>query len=138
MKKILAGLILGGLLVSLFLPLAVSQAQEVLPPDSCKMAHTIANCPASGNDCDFDSTTYDCGICCMLNTIYTVTNWIFYILILVAVIMIILGGFVFMTAAGSPEKTAKGRNIVVYAVIGIAIAIIAKLVPVLVRTIIGF
>lgn len=138
MKKILAKLVLGGLLISLFLPLAISQAQEVLPPESCKMNYNIQNCPTKNTVCDFNSTVYKCGICCMLNSIYLVTDWIFYILILVAVIMIIIGGFVFMTAAGSPEKATKGRNILIYAVIGIAIGILAKLIPVIVRTVIGF
>ncbi|MDD5738906.1 MAG: pilin [Candidatus Pacebacteria bacterium] len=81
--------------------------------------------------------TKDWGIVCMLNTIYTVTNWVFYILTLVAVLMIVYGGFVYITAAGDPAKAGSGKSILTFAIIGLAIALIAKLIPSLVKFIIG-
>jgi len=94
---------------------------------------------ASGvcNLSDDITETKDWGIVCMLNTIYTVTNWIFYIMTLVAVLMIVFGGFTYITAAGDPAKAGKGKSILTYAVIGLAIALIAKLIPSLVKFIIG-
>jgi len=77
------------------------------------------------------------GVCCMLNTIYTVTNWVFYIMTLVAVLMIVVGGFTYITAAGDPAKAGKGKSILTYAIIGLAIALIAKLIPSLVRFVLG-
>ncbi|MDD4990429.1 MAG: pilin [Candidatus Pacebacteria bacterium] len=77
------------------------------------------------------------GICCMLNTLYTVTNWVFYIMTIVAVLMIVFGGFTYITAAGDPTKASKGKGILMFAIIGLAIALIAKLIPSLVRFIIG-
>jgi len=79
----------------------------------------------------------DWGMVCLLNTVYTVTNWIFYIMTLVAVLMIVFGGFTYITAAGDPAKAGKGKSILTYAIIGLAIALIAKLVPSLVRFILG-
>ncbi len=77
------------------------------------------------------------GIRCMLNTLYTVTNWVFYIMTIVAVLMIVFGGFTYITAAGDPAKAEKGKTILTFAIIGLAIALIAKLIPSLVRFIIG-
>jgi len=77
------------------------------------------------------------GMLCMLNTVYTVTNWVFYIMTAVAVLMIVFGGFTYLTAAGDPGKAGKGKSILMYAMIGLAIALIAKVVPSLVRFILG-
>ena len=81
--------------------------------------------------------TEDWGMICLLNTIYTVTNWIFYIMTLIAVLMIVFGGFTYITAAGDPAKAGKGKTILTYAIIGLAIALVAKLIPSLVRFILG-
>ncbi|MDD4990431.1 MAG: pilin [Candidatus Pacebacteria bacterium] len=77
------------------------------------------------------------GMICLLNTVYTVTNWVFYIMTIVAVLMIVFGGFTYITAAGDPTKAGKGKGILTFAIIGLAIALIAKLIPSLVRFILG-
>ncbi len=91
-----------------------------------------------GDDGDkITKETKDWGMVCTLNSVYTVTNWIFYIMTIVAVLMIVFGGFTYITAAGDPAKAEKGKTILTYAIIGLAIALIAKLIPSLVRFIIG-
>lgn len=116
----------------------VALAQDAIP-DKCTMRHTIAagdlTCPASGQPCLVSDDK--CGMCCILNSIFTVTDWIFYLLTLFVVIMIIFGGFSIITASGDPEKAAKGRSILTYAIIGLAIALLAKLIPSLVSFIMG-
>jgi hypothetical protein len=99
------------------------------------------------NTCPSDGKCYlkDWSIVCMLNVIYTATNWLFMIIMLIAVIMIVVGGFTYMTASGDPymtasgdpEKAGKGKTIIVYALIGIAIALFAKVFPAIVRFIMG-
>ncbi len=81
--------------------------------------------------------TNDFGMIAMLNVIYTATNWLFMIIMLIAVIMIVVGGFTYMTASGDPEKAGKGKTIIVYALIGIAIALFAKVLPSIIRFIMG-
>ncbi|MDO8524563.1 MAG: pilin [bacterium] len=77
------------------------------------------------------------GMVCLLNTVYTVTNWIFYLLTILAVLMIIYGGFVYITAAGDPAKATSAKGILTFAIIGLAIALLAKFIPSLVRFILG-
>jgi len=79
----------------------------------------------------FSSKEY--GLVGMFNTIYNVTSWVFYIMTLVAIVMIVFGGFTYITAAGDPAKAGKGKSILTYAIIGLAIALVAKLIPSLVR-----
>lgn len=150
-KKILVATVLASLLLGLMIPVLVSAQEIQKPNECCKLRHKIGDLAKDviigekNGWCDFNrdgtadtfTANANWGVICLVDSIMTFTDWIFYILLLIAVIMIILGGFVFMTAAGSPEKASKGRNILVYAVIGIVIAILAKLVPVVVRYIVG-
>ncbi len=54
-----------------------------------------------------------------------VLNWIFSIIGIVAVIMIILGGFTMMTSSGDPGKVKKGKDTILYGVIGLVVALLA-------------
>jgi len=56
----------------------------------------------------------------------TIVDWVFYILLLFAGLMIILAGFNFITAAGDTEKVDAARNYVLYAVIGIVVGLLAR------------
>jgi len=42
-----------------------------------------------------------------------------------AVIMVLVGAFQFITSAGDPEKVSKARKTIMYAAIGLAVALIA-------------
>lgn len=137
MRKILPVLVLGSLLAVLLLP-AVSLAQAPEPiPTGCTMRHVIENCAAPGTPCSLERTDINCGICCMLNTLYTATNWFFYILIILSTILIIWGAFGILFGAGDPEKMKKGRATIIYALAGVAIALFAKVIPAIVRFIMG-
>lgn len=42
-----------------------------------------------------------------------------------SVIMVLVGAFQLMTSSGDPEKVSKGRKTIMYAAIGLAIALVA-------------
>lgn len=46
----------------------------------------------------------------------------------IAVIMIIIGGFKFMTAAGDSTKAASARNTIIFAVVGLVIIAFAQII----------
>jgi len=115
-------------------------ARKSLPAGECKFATDAIN--TACNTTDISSKCYlersaEFGVVAMFNTLYTVTNWVFYIMTVVAVLMIVFGGFTYLTAAGDPGKAGKGKGILMYAIIGLAIALIAKIIPSLVRFILG-
>jgi hypothetical protein len=53
-------------------------------------------------------------------------NWFFNALIFIAAIMIVYSGWQYVTAAGDAGKTGKALNTLIYALIGVAIALLAK------------
>ncbi|MCG2690195.1 pilin [Candidatus Parcubacteria bacterium] len=113
-----------------------------LIPDACKMRYDVkvTGCPQPGVSCTVGSEATDapsCGLCCLLNTIYTVTNWIFFIMMTLAVILIVIGGIMFMLSGGDPTKATKGQKMITYAIIGLAIALVARFIPPIIKFIMG-
>ncbi|MBI3115543.1 MAG: hypothetical protein HYZ09_03590 [Candidatus Kerfeldbacteria bacterium] len=59
------------------------------------------------------------------DTVINIIRWVLGILALVAVSFIIIGGFMWMTAAGNDERIDKAKKTISAAVIGIVIVILA-------------
>ncbi len=66
-----------------------------------------------------------------------ITNWVFTILIVVAIIFLIWGAYNFVTAAGSEEKVKAGKDSTMWALVGVAVALLARGLVALVRLVIG-
>ncbi|HPZ74243.1 MAG TPA: pilin [Candidatus Pacearchaeota archaeon] len=96
-------------------------------------ASTGAACPEGTVNC----ATKDWGTICLMETVYNVTDWIFYIVLSIAVIFGVISGFMFMTSSGDPTKTEKARNLLMYMAIGLVVAALAKVIPSIVRTMVG-
>lgn len=64
-------------------------------------------------------------------------DFLFNVALLVVPIMIIIGGFYFITAAGEPAKIETGKRLIWYALIGLIIILLAKGVVTMVKTILG-
>lgn len=57
--------------------------------------------------------------------IVDIIQWILGFLALIAVIMIIYGGFVWLTAAGNEERIASAKKVISAAIIGLVIILLA-------------
>jgi len=57
-----------------------------------------------------------------------ITGWMQGIFFLIAVIFIIYAAFVYLTSAGNEEKIKKAKSIIIYAIVAIAIALLATAV----------
>jgi len=146
MKKFLTALILIsflGLVVAPAITLAAAPPSEIT---SCKLRHDLTGvdwsnkgfvCPSVGTSCAFDDDTYTCGSCCILDTIYTITDWVFIIVISIAAIMVIIGAFNIITAGGNTEKVTTGRNYIIFAIAGLIVALLAKAIPAIARNMLG-
>jgi hypothetical protein len=144
MKKIISTLALLALSFIIVLPMVASADISDLPAQCTIKANTgITGCPAPGAgpaSVSVYETTYGTvngGTCCLFSTINQVVNWIFFILLIVAIIFILIGAFTFITASGSPEKAMAARNYLMFAAIGIAVALLARAVPAIVRSVTG-
>jgi len=145
--------------VSLFLlPVAaLAQFPEAEMSNCCELKHTISNGttynqgmvvgePADGAACNskgasliisVGGSTPDWGGVCTMDTVYTVTDFIFWIFFSIAIIMGIVTGFMFLTAGDNPAQMERARSMFTYIVIGIVVAVAVKLIPSLARAIIG-
>ena len=125
MKKILPALVL----VSLLIPLiGLAQILETPPESLCtEVRHDlqtyITGCgPAGANVEGIEHQQ----LCCVLDIMETAVDYVFVILLIFAGVMIIWGAFQFVTAAGAPEKVNAARDRLVWALVGIAVALAAR------------
>lgn len=72
-----------------------------------------------------------------LKVMNRLVDWLFSILLIFAAIMIVVAGFYFVTASGDPEAVAKARHFVMYALIGVLVAFLARGMIWLVGRIVG-
>ncbi len=59
------------------------------------------------------------------NTFSSVLSVVFGVLGVICVLVIALAGLQYVLSGGDPQKTAKAKNTILYAVIGLAVAIVA-------------
>lgn len=70
-------------------------------------------------------TTFGLGTADLQSTVIKIVQWALGFLGLVAVIIIMYGGFVWLTAAGNEDKVRKAKKIITQAVIGLIIILLA-------------
>lgn len=58
------------------------------------------------------------------NTVQVALNFFFGLIGVVAVLIITIAGFQYVISRGDPQKTAKAKDAILYAVIGLVVAII--------------
>ncbi len=55
----------------------------------------------------------------------TIVNFFLFFLGLVATIMVIYGGVLYVTAAGNDDQVGKAKNVILYAIIGIVVILLS-------------
>ena len=64
-------------------------------------------------------------------------NFVFTIALAAAPLMIIIAGFLFVTAAGNPDKVSQAKRIIWYTVIGLVIVFLANTLVDIIQKIVG-
>ena len=139
MKKIffllaLASFISLGILTFASFVQAQTTTEGVL--EGCTITQSGALLSGCTTECNFN-TNATCGVCCFLNTLYNVTDWIFVILVGVASIFVIIGAMNLLMSAGDTTKVSSGRNYIMYAAIGLIVGFLAKAIPAIVKLAVG-
>jgi len=156
MKKKILTLALIGLLVGIFAPMLISAQGS---PDSCNIRTdptqvlqndlgtvdcmaAVGGYPAgtAGYSEDYDSGTgvVSGATCCLFSTLLYATRWMSMLLMVVVVLLIIMGAFNITTSGGDADKIGKGRDYIIYALVGLAVALLAFGLPYIIREIMGF
>jgi hypothetical protein len=66
-----------------------------------------------------------------------ILNWVFYFFIVLAVVFILIAAFSYLTAGGDEQKITKAKNELIYAIIAVVIAVLAKSIVALIAGIAG-
>jgi cell division protein FtsW (lipid II flippase) len=61
----------------------------------------------------------------VVDLVSTLSVWLYNILIAASVVMIIIAAFNFLSSGGDQEKVTKAKQQIIYAVIAVAVAILA-------------
>lgn len=69
--------------------------------------------------------------------ILALTDWLFVILLVISVIMIVLAGLQFITGGGDPAAISAARTKLIWAAVGIGVALMAKGLPSAVANLLG-
>ncbi len=89
-----------------------------------------------GDDCygnPINAETEAWGVCCLFNSIYTIATWVMTALVTVSILIGAFGGWLIATSGGNPAQLDKGKNYILYAIVGIIIGLVARGIPGLVR-----
>jgi len=73
----------------------------------------------------------------VLHLIQNLTNWLFVGFMLLAVVVIILAGWQFITGGGNPESVSSARKKLLWAGVAVIIALMSRGIPVVVASILG-
>jgi hypothetical protein len=134
-------------IVSLFLlavmVLPVHAVQK--PIDQCTLVTELTVCceagvevtKAKGAVVTPTSNPNTWGTFCLINTVHKIVNWIFNFLIVVAILLIAIAGFLWMTSGSDAQKQKTAGAMIVAALIGIVIAMLAKMLPAVILSILG-
>lgn len=100
------------------------------------IATGVTQCWLGAVQVNIDIPTPSWGMVCLLDAIYNVTDAVFWFALSLSIIMGMVVGIFFLTAGGDPRKIEKAKNMWIWIVVGIAVAISAKLIPALVMAIV--
>lgn len=110
----------------------VGVAVFVLSMVLSSVALATADLPEQKLPNDVLSTTGD-----LRTKITTVLNWVFFIFIAISILFVILAGLQFITAGGDAKAVTEARQKLMYAAVGIGVALIARGLPVVISNILG-
>lgn len=135
MKKGLAIITLSFLLASTILPsvsFAMVRIGDITAPTSCTMRHNVRGigdkfqtCPEPGHTASYATEAH----CCLVDRVLVFIDWFFWALIIISFFMLLIGAFNILTAGGNPDKVALGRKYLMFASIGLVLALLTFVIP---------
>lgn len=66
-----------------------------------------------------------------------IVDWVYKIALVLAPLMIMLGGFYLVTAAGDPGRVETGKKIITWTIVGIIVVLLATSVKVVIESLLG-
>lgn len=119
-----ASLILSAmLLIGLAVPALAQTAQDQINNGLCAGSNLqFTENPGQCNVAGTDATTK------INNIVHTIVNLLSAVVGIVAVIMIIVGGFRYITSGGNDASVTSAKNTILYAIIGLVVVALAQII----------
>lgn len=123
------GRLFAALSVSLLLSLGMTA-----PAFAQDAQQQINNGLCAGSNLEFTETPGQCNVATsdattkINNIIHTIVNLLSALVGVVAVIMIIVGGFRYITSGGNDTSVTSAKNTILYAIIGLVVVALAQLI----------
>ncbi|MBI2123769.1 MAG: hypothetical protein HYU04_00820 [Candidatus Wildermuthbacteria bacterium] len=73
----------------------------------------------------------------LLDLVDVATNWVFAIFVVLSIIFVLLAAFQFVTAGGEAAKVGEARQKLIWAAVGIIVALLAKGIVPVIKAIVG-
>ena len=129
-KKILPAMVLLSLTLMVLVPLSVSadQVGGIESPNESlctEVKHDLSHL-VEGCDTSFTADMENAHLCCLLDLMETIIDYAFVILLIFAAMMLIWGAYMFVSAGGNTDKINAARDRLIWALVGVAVAIAAK------------
>lgn len=126
MRKVLS-LLLVGIVMTLSLSVVTSPKTFAFDPlgDACSQAPDASACKNTNSSNPLTGKT---GI------LTKVAKLLVVVIGIVAVVMIVIAGIMLVISQGDPQKVATARETIIYALVGIAVAVLAQAIIVFVLT----
>jgi len=166
MKKILSGLVLASLFAVLLVPVMASAAFVTCSSSCATKVTTDCLCngdPVAAGTAYCNGYVYltqsDCqagqgstggatgqqqipgatinSVGDLVSKIQTIGNWVFTGLLALAAIFLVVAGYYFVIAGGDPEKIKTARQMIINALIGVAVGLAAKGLIMVIQSIVG-
>lgn len=130
-KKLKSIILSLSFLLMLAAPAAIAvPAYAATPPETTQIQNNLCQ----GSNLDLSSTSNSCATTIpdpsggVTATIKKIINILSVIIGAIAVVMIIIGGFRYITSAGSAEGTKAARQTIIYAIVGLVIVALAQII----------
>lgn len=69
--------------------------------------------------------------------IQAIADFIFWLAIPITSLMVVIGGVMFMTSSGKPEKVEQAKKLLLYSVIGLAIILLSRVIAAVIENILA-
>lgn len=73
----------------------------------------------------------------LLDIIGRLTNWMVILLFALTVVFIVYAGYLYLTAAGNEDQLQKAKQIIIYSVVAVGVALLAYVFISVVKTLVG-
>ncbi len=118
----------------IFLILTIGITGLVLSYETAQAQPTIVSAGAGGSvdiQNPLDHDTFDA-------LVKAIIGFVFKIALVIAPLMIIVAGFLFLTSAGDPKKIETAKAVLMYTLIGLGICLMATGIIKLINQVLGF